>query len=86
MMNQVGTIGEMFPLIPIKLHNLLQKNQTYMWYQVDISLEEYRLVGPFRFGKEGRKKLKYPNMINNKQWKELEKEGRKKVINNSDIK
>ena len=58
----------------------------YAWYQYDISLANHRLVGPFQFGTKGRKKLKYPNMISNKNRKELEKEGLKKGINNSDTK
>ena len=49
-----------------------------MWYQDDISLAEHRLVGTFQFGTTGTKKLKYPDMLDKKQWKELEKELRKK--------
>ena len=69
--NQDGNLVKMFPVIPIKVHNLLQKNQTYVWYQYDISLAEHRLVGTFQFGTTGRKKLKYPNIIDVKQWKEF---------------
>ena len=57
-----------------------------MWYQDDISLADHNLVGPFQFGTSGRKKLKYPNMIDEKKWKVLEKEGIKKGINASDTK
>ena len=71
--NQDGTLGNTFPVRPSKVHNLLQKNQTYVWYQDDISLVEHRLVGPLQFGTTGINKLKYPNMIDEKQWKELEK-------------
>ena len=70
--NQDGTLGKMLAVIPGKLHNLLQKNQTYMWYQDDISLDEHRLIGPLKFETTRRKTLKYPNMIDEK-WKELEK-------------
>ena len=38
------------------------------------------MVGPLLFGTTGRNILKYPNMIDKKQWKELEKEGQKKGI------
>ena len=44
----------------------LNKLQGYVWCQDDISLADHRLVGPFQFGATGRKKLKYPNVINNK--------------------
>ena len=57
-----------------------------MWYQDDISLAEHMMVGPFQFGTIGRKKLKYHNMIDEIQWKELENEGQKKGINTSDTK
>ena len=84
--NQNNMLGKMFQVRPIKVHNLLQKNQTYTWYQYDVSLAEHRLVGPLKFGTAGRKKLKYSNMINVKQWKELKKEGPKKRINTSETK
>ena len=64
----------MFPVGPSKVHNLLQKNQTQVWYQDDISLAEHRLVGPIQFGTTGRKKLKYPNMVDVKQWMEFVKQ------------
>ena len=67
--NQDCMLGKMFPVIPSKVHKLLQKNQKYVWYQDDISLDEYRLIGTFQLGTTVRKKLKYPNMINEKQWK-----------------
>ena len=57
-----------------------------MWYQDDISLANHRLVGPFQFGTTGIKDLKYPNMIEKKQRKELEKEGQTNGINTSDTK
>ena len=79
--NQDGNLGKMFPVIPIKVHNLLQNNQRYVWYQDDISLVEHTLLGKFQFGTTGRSKLEYPNMLYEKQWKELEKNGRKKGIN-----
>ena len=71
--HQNYTLGKMLPLIPSKVHNLLQKNNKYFWYQYDISLGEHRLVEPFKFGAKGRNVLKYPNMIKDKQWKKLEK-------------
>ena len=76
--NQDGTMGKMLPARPSKVQNLLQKNQTYVWYQDDIYLDEHRLVGTSQFETTGRKKLKYPNMIDDKEWKELGKEGQKK--------
>ena len=69
--NQDGTLGKMLPARPSKVQNLSKKNQTYVWYQDDISLAEYRLVGIFQFVTTNRKRLKYPNMINVKHWKEL---------------
>ena len=57
-----------------------------MWYKGDISLAENKLVGPFQFDTTGRKKLKHPNIIEDKQWKGLEKEEQKNGINTSDTK
>ena len=51
----------------------LQKYQEYFGYQYDIYLAKNRLVDPFQFGTKGINKLKKPNMIENKQWKVLEK-------------
>ena len=81
-MKKDGTLGKMFPVIPLRVNSFLQKYQTYVWYQYDISLANHRLVGTFQFGTTGRKKLKYPNMINDKQWTELKKVLQKKGINN----
>ena len=36
-------------------------------------MDEHRMVGPFQFGTAGRKILKYPNTIEEKQWKALGK-------------
>ena len=69
MKNQDGALGNMLSVRPSKVHNLLQKNQTYVWYQYDISLAKHSLVGPFQFGSTEINELKYPNMIDNKQWK-----------------
>ena len=52
-----------------------------MWYQDDIYLAKHRLVEPFQLVTTGRNKLKQPNMINEKQCKELEKEGQRNGIN-----
>ena len=76
----------MLTVIPSKIQNLLQNNQTYVWCQYDISLAEHKLFGLSQFVTTGRKKLEYPNMIDVKQWKELEKEEQNKVINTSDTK
>ena len=73
MKNQDGKLVNILIVIPIKVHNLLKNNQTYVWYQYDIYLAKHRLVVPFQFGTTGRHKLKYPNMMDKKQWKELEK-------------
>ena len=71
--NQYSTLGKMLPVRPSKVNNLLQDNQTYICYQDDISLTDHRLVGPFQFGTTGINELKYPNMVDKKHWKELEK-------------
>ena len=81
--NQDGTLGKILTVRPNKVQNLLKKNQTYVWYQDEIFFSENRLVGPLQFGTTGRNKLKHPNMIEDKQWKELEKEGLKEGINTS---
>ena len=84
--NMDAMIVKMLPVRPSKLHNLLQNNHTYVWYLYVISQTEHRLVRTFHFGTTGRNKLKHPNMIEDKQWKELEKEGLKEGINTSDTK
>ena len=61
----------MWPVIPIQVDDFLKKYQVLISYQDDISLAEHRLVGTFQFGTTGREKLKYPNMIDEKQWKAL---------------
>ena len=66
-------LGNMLLVRPSKVHNLLQENQKYVLYQYDISLADHILVATFQFGTTGRNKLKYPNMINEKQWKLLDK-------------
>ena len=71
---------------PIRVNVFLQRYQEYKWYQNDIYMAEHRLVGPLPFGTTARKKLKYPNMINEKQWKELEKYRQEKRIKTSDTK
>ena len=69
--NQGSTLGNIFPVRPSTVKNILQKNQTHVWNQDDISLASNRLVGPFQLGTTGKKKLKHLNIINEKQWKEL---------------
>ena len=59
----------MFPMRLSKVQNLLKKDQKHVWYQDGISMDDYRLVRTFQFGKIGRNKLIYPNMIKEKQWK-----------------
>ena len=58
----------MFPVIPLRVNGFLQRYQTYLWYQDDTPLAKNRLVGTFQFGTSGKKKLKYPTMIDKKQW------------------
>ena len=65
------------------MNNLLRKIQECVWYQDEISTEEHRPVGPLQSGTTVIDKLNYPNIINKKQWKSLEKEGKIKGINNS---
>ena len=48
-----GPLGKMFSVIPSKVHNMLQENQTSVWYQDDISMSDNRLVGTFQFGTIG---------------------------------
>ena len=55
-----------------------------MWYQDGIYLVYHRMVKPFQFGETGGKKLKNHKTIEQKQWKVLEKEGRKTIIFTSD--
>ena len=66
------------------MNEFLNKRWGYVWYQDEISLAEHRLVGPLKFVTTGRNKLKYHDIIDDKQWKELDKEGQNKVINTSD--
>ena len=66
-MKQDGTLGKMFPVRPLRVNGFLQRYQTYVWYQDDIFLAKHSLVGPFQFETTGRKNLKYPNMIDEKQ-------------------
>ena len=68
-MKQYGALEKMLPVTPLKVNNLLQQYQKYMWYQDEISLEEHRLVPPLDFGVTGRNKLKYPDIIKEIQWK-----------------
>ena len=76
----------MLPVRPLRVKVFLQRYQTYAWYQDNISLAEHSMVGPFQLRTTLRNKLKYPNIIGEKKWKELEKEVRKKGINTSDTK
>ena len=71
MKNQDCVLENIYPGIIIKVDNLLKMNNTYVCYQDGIYLDEHMLVVPFQFGTTGRKKLKYPNVIENKMWKEL---------------
>ena len=66
--NQGVMLGNMLPIKPSSVHNLPQKNHTYVWYQDYISLEDHRLVVPLKFGKTGINQLKFPNIIEYKQW------------------
>ena len=60
------------PVRQIRVNYFLQEYQKYVWYQDNISLAEHRLVVSFQFRATGRNKSKYPNIIEEKQWKELE--------------
>ena len=74
--NQVGTLGNILPVIPSKVHNLPQKIHTFMSYQDDISMAGHMLFGLFQFGTTVRNKLKSTNIIEKKQWKESENKDR----------
>ena len=63
---------------------VLKKRRGYVWYKYDIYLAEHSLDWKFQLRTTGRNILKYPNVIDYKQWKELGKEGRKKGINTPD--
>ena len=69
--DQNDTLENMLLVRPSKVHNLLQNNYTYIWYQYGISLADHRIVVPFQFGRETKNILKQPNVIEDKQWKEL---------------
>ena len=71
---------------PLRVNELLKKQKVSVWYQDGIFLYDHSIVGTLKFGTTGRKKLKYPNMSYEKQWKRLEKEGQKKGINTLDAK
>ena len=66
-MKKYCTLGIMLPVIPLRVNYFLYKYQKYVWYQYEISLTEHMLVGTFQFGSTGRKELKCPNMIKEKQ-------------------
>ena len=72
-MKQDGTLGRKKTVRPLRVKGYLQRYQTYVWYQYDISLAGHILVVPLQYGTTGRNKLKYPNIINKKQWKDSEK-------------
>ena len=85
-MQQDGTLGNMWLVRSLQVNDFLKKIKGCVWYQYDIYLAENRIFGKFQFGTTGRNKIKYPDMIDDKQWKELDNEGRKKGINTSDTK
>ena len=85
-MQQDATIRKKLTVKTLRVNGFLQKYQQYVWYQYDISLLHHSPVGPFQLGTTLRKKLKYPNMIEKKQWKALEKEVWNNGINTSDDK
>ena len=68
-MQKDGTLGNMWPARPLQVDEFLKKLQGYVWYQDDIFVANHRLFGPYQFGTTGTNKLKYPNIINKKQWK-----------------
>ena len=70
-MKHDSKLGKMFPVRSLMLKSSLQRYQEYVWYQDEIYLNEYRLVGPFQFGTKGRKILKYPDMIKVEHQKEF---------------
>ena len=72
-MQQYGTLGNMCLVRPLQLDDFLKRLQGCVWFQNDISLTEHSLVGPLNVLTTGINKLKYPIMINKKQWKALEK-------------
>ena len=65
-MQQDSTLGKMWSVRTLQVNDFLKKRRRYVWYQDEISLSEHSLVGTVQFRTKGRKKLKYPNMIDNK--------------------
>ena len=72
-MKRGGKLGQILPVRPLLVNDLLKKLQDCVCYPDEIFLADYSLVGPFQFGTKGIKKLKYPKNIHEKQWKELDK-------------
>ena len=72
----------MWPVRQLQLNDFLNKFQGCVLYQCETSLDEYRLTRPLKFSISVRKKLKHPNIIEEKQRKALEKQVSKKGINN----
>ena len=73
-LDQDGTLGQMLPVIPLRVNGFIKKYQGYMCYQDDAYLTNNRLVGALQFGARRKIKLKCPNMIEDNQWKSSEKE------------
>ena len=67
-MHQDGTIGNMWVVITQKVNEFFNKLQVFVWYQYEIYLDEHRLVEPLECGTARRNKLKYPRIIDKKQW------------------
>ena len=72
-MKQDGTLGKKLPVITLRIKYFLRKYQKYVWYQDEIYLADNRLAGSFQFGTTVRNIFKYPKMIEEKQWRALEK-------------
>ena len=70
-MDQDGKLGQMLPVIPLKVNGFMKKYQGYVCYQDDVYLKNNRLVGAVQFGARRKIKLKYPKIIEDKKWKSL---------------
>ena len=85
-MRQYIILGNIWPVIPLRVNKFLKKHQGCVWYHYGILLHEHSLIRPLRFKTIRHNKIKYYNMIEENQWKALKKEVSKKALENLDVK
>ena len=87
-MKEDGTMGKIVVLRPTKVEAQLQW-QDRVWYQDDISLAEHRLVGPFNFASQRPRRngseMPLLHTVEETYWRELEREGKRKGVDVSDV-